>query len=83
MNLTDFPERTLLIGAGQEQYQPLPAYRYQQDPCGRVVFCWKPTFRERVIILLTGRIWQQVLTFNQPFQPTKLEVEKPEMPPHL
>ena len=34
---------------------------------------------ERLQILLTGRIWHEVLTFNGPLQPQMLMVEKPEM----
>jgi hypothetical protein len=33
--------------------------------------------RERLKVLLTGKVWQQVLTFNKPLQPQLMAVEKP------
>lgn len=80
MNLIEFPEQTVVIAKDQPQYRPLPAYRYQNDPEGRIACCWSLSLRERLRVLLFGRIWHQVLTFNGPLQPQLLTVEKPIMP---
>lgn len=60
----------------QPQYQRLPAHRAVN---GRVTCCWHLTWRERLRLLWTGEIWQQILTFNTHLQPQKLMVEKPKL----
>lgn len=80
MTLTEFPEQTVVIAKDQPEYLPLPAYRYANDPQGRIVCCWSLTPDERQRVWDTGEIWHQVLTFNQPLQPQLLTVDKPEMP---
>ena len=60
----------------QPEYITLPSHR---SPDGRVVTRWRLTFMERLRILLTGDLWLSLLTFNQPLQPVKLDVECPIM----
>lgn len=79
MNLIDFPERNVVYAESQPEYLPLPAHRYNNDQSGRLTCCWSLSWRERFRVLLTGRIWHQVLTFNHPLQPQLLTVEKPDM----
>lgn len=81
MNLIEFPEQTVVIAKDQPQYNPLPAYQFR-DEQGRIACCWALTWKERLRLLWTGRLWHQVLTFDQPLQPQLLTVEKPEMPSH-
>jgi hypothetical protein len=45
-----------------------------------VVSCWALTWRERMKIVLTGRIWWAVLTFNTPLQPQVPMVDSPFKP---
>ena len=78
MKIVEFPEATTVYAKDQPQYLPLPAHRFG-DADGRIACCWRLSWRERLQILFTGRIWHQVLTFNQPLQPQLLSVEKPEM----
>jgi len=80
MNIVEFPEQTVVYAKDQPQYRPLPAYRAARDPEGRIICCWSLTWRERLKLLFTGKLWHHILTFNQPLQPQLLEVEKPEMP---
>lgn len=80
MQLIEFAEQTIVIAKDQPQYRPLPAYRFAGDPEGRIVCCWKIHWSERLKLIVTGKIWHQILTFNQPLQPQLLTVEKPEMP---
>lgn len=79
MKLINFPEQTVVIAKEQPQYPPLPAHRYANDPQGRIACCWGLSWRERFRVLFSGVVWHQVLTFNQPLQPQKLTVEKPDM----
>lgn len=78
MNLIEFPEQTVVIAKDQPEYNPLPAHHFR-DEQGTIACCWKLGFWERVQVLLTGKIWHQILTFNQPLQPQLLHVEKPAM----
>ena len=78
MNIIEFPEQTTVYAQDQPEYLPLPAHRFG-DREGRIAFCWSLTWRERLRVLFTGRLWHQVLTFNQPLQPQLMTVEKPEM----
>lgn len=80
MKLINFPEQTVVIAKDQPEYLPLPAHRFDNDPKGRIACCWKLDWRERLTVLLTGKIWHQVLTFNSPLQPQLLTTEKPDMP---
>jgi hypothetical protein len=60
----------------QPQYLPLPA---RVDPEGAVVTCWKLTWRERLTLLLRGTLFLTLLTFNNPLQPIRCSVDKPEL----
>lgn len=81
-SLVEFPEQTVVVAKDQPQYRPLPAYRYQRDDQGKINFCWRLSWVDRVKVLFTGRLWHQVMTFNQPLQPQLLMTIKPEMPKH-
>lgn len=76
----DFPEVTNRIAEGQDQYMTLPAHINPGNQ-GEVTFCWQLTWKERMQLFLTGKLWHSVLTFNQPLQPQVLNIEKPEMLP--
>ena len=76
MTLVSFPEQTVVYAKDQPEYLPLPAYQFKDNE-GRIAFCWKLTWRERVRLLLSGVIWHQVLTFNGPLQPQLLSLDNP------
>lgn len=78
MKLIAFPEQTVIIAKDQPQYFPLPAHRFG-DAEGRICCCWSLSWRERLRVAITGRIWHQVLTFDKPLQPQLLTAEKPMM----
>jgi hypothetical protein len=75
-----FAEQTVVYATNQPQYRPLPAWRPRSDPQGKIVCCWKLSLRDRLKVLCTGRLWHQILTFNQPLQPQMILVDKPAMP---
>ncbi len=78
MNPIAFNGHNVVFAKDQPQYRQLPAFRLG-DMDGTVVFCWSLTWRERLQVLLTGRVWHQVLTFHGALQPQLLTTEKPEI----
>lgn len=78
MKLIEFPEQTVVIAKDQSEYRPLPAHQFK-DENGRIACCWCLSLKERFQLLITGKLWHQILTFNRPLQPQLLSVEKPEM----
>ncbi len=88
MRPIDFPESNTIFAKHQGEYVSLPAfYDYSnldgERHFGRVVHCWKLSWRERLRVILSGRMWVQVLTFEKPLQPVRLATEKPLMPVQL
>lgn len=78
MNLIEFKEQTEIIAKDQPEYLPMPALILQNQE-GTVICCWKLTWKEKLKILFTGKIWHSVWTFGQPVQPQLLEVDKPDL----
>lgn len=77
MELVEFAGQTVVIAKDQPEYLPMPAHR---APDGTVTCCWRLSFRERARLLFTGKLWHQVLTFNQgPLQPQLLLIDRPEL----
>ena len=74
MKIVKFDGWNVVYAKDQPGYLPLPAFRTEE---GEVVSCWGLSFVERVKVLLTGRVWLSVLTFNKPLQPLLMTVDKP------
>ena len=74
MKPIEFPEQNCVYAKDQPEYLPLPVHK---TPDGMVISCWALTWRERVKMLLTGRMWWSVLTFNHPLQPQLPSVDRP------
>ena len=74
MKPIEFPEQNVVFAKDQPEYLPLPVHK---TPDGMVISCWALTWRERFKMLLTGRMWWSVLTFNQPLQPQCPHVDRP------
>lgn len=72
-----FDGANVVYGAEQPEYIPLPAQRNPKT--GVVLSCWKLTPQELKKIQETGVIWVEMLTFNQPLQPIRLDCEKPDI----
>lgn len=77
MKLINFPEANIVIAKNQPQYHPMPAHIDRSERDTRTTICWQLSWRERLVVLFTGQIWHQILTFNKPMQPQKLMAEKP------
>lgn len=72
MKIVDFKESNIVFGRDQPEYLPLPAHRNKE---GIVTSCWKLDWWERFRVLWTGKVWLQLMTFNQPPQPQKMGVK--------
>lgn len=60
-----FPEQTVVVAEHQPPYLPLPAYTDEQE----TVSLWQLTWRERLRVLFTGRLWLRQMNFGAPLQP--------------
>jgi hypothetical protein len=76
MKPAHFKEATANYGAGQAEYEPLPGVKLPGRE-GIVVSCWSLSLWERIVVLFTGVIWCQQMTFNFPLQPQLPSVSKP------
>ena len=61
-----FKEQTHTYAEDQPEYIPLPVHK---DYEGAVTSCWQLTWKERLQVLIYGKVWHTQLTFNQPLQP--------------
>ncbi|MPR36602.1 hypothetical protein [Salmonirosea aquatica] len=75
MKPVEFPEQNQIIAKDQPEYKPLPAH-IAQNPQGEIITCWKLSFRERLSLLFSGRLWLSVWTFHRPLQPLFLTTDK-------
>lgn len=69
----------VVFGANQPEYIPLPAQVNAKVDTGIVLTCWKLSPEELKKVQETGVIWLEMLTFNQPLQPVRLDVDKPDI----
>ncbi|MFW5757811.1 MAG: hypothetical protein ACOCYO_03935 [Bacteroidota bacterium] len=79
MKPTKFKQQNITYAKDQPEYQPLPALKIPNDPQGEVISCWKMSIRERLRVLITGRIWVSLLSFNQPLTPSYLTTKRDEL----
>lgn len=73
MKAIQFPESNSTIGGeknGQPQYYALPIYYDVDDKEGNVVYCHRLSLRERLNILIHGKLWSSQRTFRVGFHPT-------------
>ena len=74
MKTIKFEGCNVVFAKNQPEYLQLPALRNED---GEVITCWKLSFKERIKILFTGKIWLGILTFNKLLQPLKMSCDKP------
>jgi hypothetical protein len=65
---------SVVYAKDQPPYLPLPVSRSTD---GEVVSCWKLSLGGRLRVLLTGKIYITLLTFNKPLTPIRVSEEKP------
>lgn len=74
MKPVEFPEQNCTYAKDQQEYLPLPSHR---TGGGEVISCWGLSFRERLRLLWSGRLWVRQLTFHDPLQPLLPQIERP------
>jgi len=74
MKVIKFKECNAVYAKDQPEYLPLPSHKTKD---GEVTSCWKLSFWERLKVLITGRIFLQILTFNESLQPLKMIAYNP------
>ena len=78
MDPVPFAGQSVVYAKDQPEYLPLPAHR---SPDGVVTSCWHLSWRERLRVAVSGRLWLSILTFNRPLQPLLPSAVRPEWVP--
>ncbi len=78
MKPISFKHQNTVFAKDQPEYMPLPALKLD-TPEGEVISCWSLSFRERLILLITGRVWLSLMSFNKPLTPSFLAVKRSEV----
>lgn len=81
MKPVEFKHQNIVFAKDQPEYQPLPALKID-SPTGEVISCWKLSFKERVKIIFTGRVWLSLMSFNKPLTPSFMAVNRKEIYSH-
>lgn len=75
MTPVEFEGQNTVVAKGQPQYHPFPAF-IDEGPQGAVVFCVGLTWKERITLLITGKLWCSLLCFHNPVTPWFFSVKK-------
>ena len=75
MKAVEFKHQNVVFAKDQPEYIPLPALKID-GPNGEVISCWKLSFKERILVLLFGKVWLSTLTFNKPLSPSFLAADR-------
>lgn len=78
MKPINFPEVNITYAKDQPEYLPLPGHKVD-SPQGDFIFCMQLSFKERLKILFTGKLWCSLLTFNKPLTPSFFTVNKKDL----
>lgn len=73
MEPINFPQQNTTFAKNQPEYLPLPAFRSEDGQ--EVTACWGMSWRERIRVLFTGRIYVTLLTFGRPLTPSRVSTE--------
>ena len=69
-----FKGANAILGADQDQYEPLPVFRKGDT----VSCCFRLSDAEIAEIIETRTIWHTQLVLDRPFQPVSMSCQKPE-----
>jgi len=73
-----FKEVNITYAENQSEYLPLPVFK-NDSPHGECISCWQLSFKERIIILFTGKLWVSLMSFNKPLTPSFFTTKKSEV----
>jgi len=76
-----FKHQNVEFAKDQPQYRTLPALKLD-TPEGQVITCWKMSFRERLKVMFSGKVWLSLMTFNKPLTPSIMTVDRKELYSH-
>ena len=65
------------VSKDQPEYQPLPVHVTSD---GTLTSCWKLSWKERLKVLFTGKVYCAQLTFGRSLQPQLLGLDPPSNP---
>ena len=78
MKPISFKDQNIVYASNQPEYQPLPALKFDTSE-GEVISCWGLSFKERIKVLFSGKVWISLLSFNKELTPSYLSVNRKEM----
>lgn len=78
MKPIEFKHQNVIFAKDQPEYLPLPALRID-SPQGEVISCWQMSFKERMKVLLTGKVWLSLMSFNKPLTPSYMSINRKEV----
>lgn len=81
MKATEFKHQNVVFAKDQPEYKPLPALRIDSQQ-GEVISCWKMSFKERIKVLFTGKVWLSLMSFNKPLTPSYMSVNRKDVYSH-
>lgn len=83
METVEFKQQNVVYAEDQKDYRSLPVYKNDfgkgESNNGIVTSCYRLSFWERIRVLFTGRVYFQVVTFNEPLQPQRAGVDFKEL----
>jgi hypothetical protein len=81
MKAIEFKHQNVVFAKDQPEYLPLPALKID-SLIGEVVSCWKLSFKERVKIVFTGKVWLSLMSFSEPLTPCFMSVDRKKVYSH-
>lgn len=73
-----FKHQNSTYAEDQPEYQPLPSLKLEGRE-GYVISCWEMSFKERLKVLFTGKVWMSLMSFNKPLTPSFLSIDRKEV----
>ena len=81
MKPIEFKHQNVVFAKDQPEYQPLPALRLD-TPQGEVISCWRLSYKERLQVLIFGKVWLSLMSFNKPLTPSFMAVSRKDVYSH-
>jgi len=73
MDPIEFPEQNTVWKPSQQTHRPLPAY----VDVMQTISLWRLSWRERLQVFWSGRLWLRQCNYGEPLQPQLIQVESP------
>ena len=74
MKAIPFKEQNITY-EGDEKHKDVPAFKADTKE-GEVITCWKMSIKEKIIFLLTGKLWVTIISYNKHINPMHFSVKK-------